>query len=175
MFNFNKERFQLAENLRSALCSSECDKITSLLVFYVNEKFTHQVIYFNIKSSIVLCQGENLHIKFITLLLVANFFLRKYIFVDQVSCFDIKFLIFVWNAIFPLPSQLPRRNKKYMSSLYFHKSRRPGDDPVKRAQVVWKLKKTENSNCNNNCLSMFISCSTSYLISSWQGHVFIRR
>ena len=45
----------------------------------------------------------------------------------------------------------------------------------KRARAVWKLKKTENSNCNNNCLSMFISCSTSYLISSWRGHVFVRR
>ena len=30
--------------------------------------------------------------------------------------------------------------KKYMSSLYFHKSRRPGDDPVKRARAVWKLR-----------------------------------
>ena len=48
--------------------------MSSLLVFYVDEKFTHLVIYFNIKSSIVLCQGENLHIEFITLLLVANFF-----------------------------------------------------------------------------------------------------
>ena len=27
-----------------------------------------------------------------------------------------------------------------MSSLYFHKSRRPGDDPVKRARAVWKLR-----------------------------------
>ena len=117
-------------------------------------KFTYRVYYI-----VISCQ----------------FFLRKYIFVDQVSCFDIKFLIFVWNAIFPLPSQLPRRNKKYMWSLYFRKSRKPGDDPVKRARVVWKLKKTENSNCNNNCLSMFISCSTSYLISSWRGHVFVRR
>ena len=47
----------------------------------------------NLKTNYFLCQGENLHIKFITLLLVTNFFLRKYIFVDQVSCFDIKFLI----------------------------------------------------------------------------------
>ena len=27
-----------------------------------------------------------------------------------------------------------------MSGLYFHKSRRPGDDPVKRARAVWKLR-----------------------------------
>ena len=27
-----------------------------------------------------------------------------------------------------------------MSSLYFHKSRRSGDDPVKRARAVWKLR-----------------------------------
>ena len=27
-----------------------------------------------------------------------------------------------------------------MSSFYFHKSRRPGDDPVKRARAVWKLR-----------------------------------
>ena len=62
--------------LEGALCSSECDKISSLLVFYVDEKFTHQVIYVSTKLSI-LCQGENLHIKFITLLSVANFFLTK--------------------------------------------------------------------------------------------------
>ena len=49
-------------------------KISSLPVFYVDEKFSYQVIYFNTKSSIFLCQGENLHIKFITLLPVANFF-----------------------------------------------------------------------------------------------------
>ena len=34
------------------LCSPECDKMSSLPVFYVDEKFTHQVIYFNTKSSI---------------------------------------------------------------------------------------------------------------------------
>ena len=56
------------------LCSSECDKISSLPVFYVDEKFTHQVIYFNTKLSIFLCQVENLYIKLITLLSVANFF-----------------------------------------------------------------------------------------------------
>ena len=42
-------------------------------------KFTHQVYYIVISS---------------------HFFSRKYIFVDQVSCFDIKFLIFVWNTNF---------------------------------------------------------------------------
>ena len=42
--------------------------------FYVDEKFTHQVIYLNTKSSISLCQDENLHIKFITLLSDAIFF-----------------------------------------------------------------------------------------------------
>ena len=31
---------------------SDCDKISSLPVFYVDGKFTHQVIYFNIKLSI---------------------------------------------------------------------------------------------------------------------------
>ena len=56
------------------VCSSEYDKISRLPVFYVDEKFTHQVIYLNTKSSIFLCQGENLHIKFITLLSDANFF-----------------------------------------------------------------------------------------------------
>ena len=94
--------------------------IPSRLVFMSRWKFTHQVYYI-----VISCQF---------------FFKRKYIFVDQVSCFDIKFLIFVWNTIFPLPSQLRQRNKKYMSSLYFHKSRRPGDDPVKRARAVWKLR-----------------------------------
>ena len=54
--------------------SSECGKISSLPVFYVNEKFTHQVIYLNTKSSIFLSKGDNLHIKFVTLLSVANFF-----------------------------------------------------------------------------------------------------
>ena len=44
------------------------------------------------------------------------------------------------NIIFPLPSQLRGRNKKYMSSLKFHNSRRPGDDPVKRAWAVWNLR-----------------------------------
>ena len=98
------------------VCSSEYDKIsgwapenikvTSFLcrrkIYTSSHLLQYQVVYF-------LCQGENLHIKF---------------------------LIFVWNTIFPLPSQLLRRNKKYMSSLYFHKSRRPGDDPGKRAQAV---------------------------------------
>ena len=42
--------------------------------FYVDEKFTHRVIYFNNELSIFLCHGEDLHIKFITLLSVANFF-----------------------------------------------------------------------------------------------------
>ena len=46
-------------------------KFTSL---YVDEKFTHQVTYFNIKSSIFLCQVENLYIKLITLLSIANYF-----------------------------------------------------------------------------------------------------
>ena len=32
---------------------SDCDKISSLPVFHVDEKFTHQVIYFNIKLSIL--------------------------------------------------------------------------------------------------------------------------
>ena len=94
---------------------SECDKISSLPVFYVDEKFTHQVIYFNTKSYIFLCQVENLYIKFIALSSVANYFSEK--FVDQVSCIDIKFLIFALNIIFPLSSQLRGRNKKYMSSL----------------------------------------------------------
>ena len=101
------------------LCSSECDKISSLPVFYVEEKFTHQVIFFNTKSYIFLCQVENLYIKFITLLSVANYFSEKktHIFVDPVSCFEIKFLIFLLNIIFPLSSQLRGKNKKYMSSL----------------------------------------------------------
>ena len=60
-----------------SICSSECDKISSLSVFYVDEKFTHQIIYFNTKSSIFLCQAEILYIKFITLLSVANFFSAK--------------------------------------------------------------------------------------------------
>ena len=93
-------------NCKGFLCSSESDKISSLLVFYVDKKFTHQVIYFNIKSSIVLCQGENLRVHQVYYIVIScQLFLRKYIFVDQVSCFDIKFLIFVWNTIiFPLPS-----------------------------------------------------------------------
>ena len=91
----------------SDLCLSECDKMSSLLVFYVDEKFTHQVIYLNTKSSIFLCQDENLHIKFITLLSDANFFLTKAVHIcDQVSCFDIKFVIFAWNTTFSLPSEL---------------------------------------------------------------------
>ena len=40
--------------------------ISSLPVFHVDEKFTHQVIYLNTKSSIFLCEGENLHIKSFT-------------------------------------------------------------------------------------------------------------
>ena len=80
---------QQVNESNSVICSSECDKISRLPVFYVDEKFTHQVIYFNTKLSIFLCQGGNLHIKFITL------FITLYIFVDQVSCFDIKFLTFV--------------------------------------------------------------------------------
>ena len=27
-----------------------------------------------------------------------------------------------------------------MPGLYIHKSRRPGNDPVKRARVIWKLR-----------------------------------
>ena len=46
-------------------------KLTS---FYADEKFTHQVIYFNTKSSIFLCQVEDLYIKLITLLSIANYF-----------------------------------------------------------------------------------------------------
>ena len=64
----------VSKNTFATLCSSECGKISNLPVVYVDEKFIHQVIYFNTKSSIFLCQGENLHIKFITLLPVANFY-----------------------------------------------------------------------------------------------------
>ena len=121
------------------LCSSECDKISNLPSFYVDEKFTHQVIYLNTKSSIFLCQGENLHIKFITLLSVANFFSEStYLLIKFLAL--IKFLIFVRNTIFPCLHNFVEGIKKYMSSLYFHKSRRPGDDPVKRARAVWKLR-----------------------------------
>ena len=38
--------------LQTPICSSECDKISSLPVFYVDEIFTHQLIYFHTKSSI---------------------------------------------------------------------------------------------------------------------------
>ena len=62
------------KGIHMAICSSECDKISSLPVFYVDEKFTHQVIYFNTKSYIFLCQVEYLYIKFITLQSVANIF-----------------------------------------------------------------------------------------------------
>ena len=52
---------------QNTICSSECDKMSSLPVFYVDKKFTHQVIYFNTKWSIFLCQVENLYIKFIVI------------------------------------------------------------------------------------------------------------
>ena len=87
--------------LASFLCRRKIYTSSHLLQYQVvyffmsRWKFTHQVYYI-----VISCQ----------------FFLRKYIFVDQVSLFDIKFLIFVWNTIFPLPSRLRRRNKKYMSS-----------------------------------------------------------
>ena len=45
---------QQVNESNSVICSSECDKISRLPVFYVDEKFTHQVIYFNTKSSIFL-------------------------------------------------------------------------------------------------------------------------
>ena len=60
-------------------------------------KFIHQVYYI-----VMSCQ----------------FFWRKYILVDQVSCCDIKFLIFVLNIIFPSPSQLRGRNKKNICQVY---------------------------------------------------------
>ena len=41
-----------AQKDKRDVCSSECDKISSLPVFHVNEKLTHQVIYFYTKSSI---------------------------------------------------------------------------------------------------------------------------
>ena len=43
---------------------------------------------------------------------ILNTYLLLLLFVDQVSSFsDIKFLVFVWNIIFLLPSQLCRKNK----------------------------------------------------------------
>ena len=55
--------------------------IPSRLFFMSRWKFTHQVYYI-----VISCQ----------------FFkqILKYTFVDHVSCFDTKFLIFVWNTIF---------------------------------------------------------------------------
>ena len=86
--------------LKAALFSFECDKMSSLLAFYVDEKFTHEVIYLNTKSSIFLCQGENLQIKFITLLSDANVFLTKAVHIcNQVSCFDIKFLALISSLL----------------------------------------------------------------------------
>ena len=52
--------------------------IPSRLFFMSRWKFTHQVYYI-----VISCQ-----------------FFSRNLFVDQVSCFDIKFLIFVWNTIF---------------------------------------------------------------------------
>ena len=77
-------------------------KFTSFLcqrkIYTSSHLLKYQVVYF-------LCQGKNLHIKFITLLSVVNF-------LNKSTYLLIKFLIFVWNTIFPLPSQLRRRNKK---------------------------------------------------------------
>ena len=75
------------------LCSSKRDKISSLPDFYVDEKFSHQVIYFNTKSSILLCQGEDLHIKFIALLSVANFF-------KEITNLLIKFLALISSFLY---------------------------------------------------------------------------
>ena len=86
------------------LCSSECDKISSLPVFYVDEKFTHWVIYFYVKLKIY--TSSLLHCYQLPIILAK----KKNIFVDQVSCFNIKFLIFALNRIFPLSSQLRGRN-----------------------------------------------------------------
>ena len=54
--------------------------------FYVDEKFTYLVITF-------LCQGENLHIKFITLLSVANFF-------NESTYLLIKFLVLISSFLY---------------------------------------------------------------------------
>ena len=64
------------------ICSSKCDKISSLPVFHVNEKFTHQVIYFNIKLS-----NFYVRVKIYTSSLLDchqfSIFNLKYIFVHQ--------------------------------------------------------------------------------------------
>ena len=103
------------------VCSSEYDKISRLPVFYVDEKFTHQVIYFNTKSSI--------------------FYVKVKIYTSSLLVLMSSFLYLYGIQFFPcLHNFFEGICKKYMSSLYFHKSRRPGDDTGKRAQAVWKLR-----------------------------------
>ena len=99
------------------VCSSECDKISSLLFFYVDEKFTHQVIYFNTKASIVLCQGENLYIKLITLLSVANFFNESAYLLIKFLALISSFLYLYGTQFFPCLNNFVEGIKKYLSSL----------------------------------------------------------
>ena len=120
------------------LCLSESDKISNLPVFYVDEKFTHQVIYFNTKLSIFYAKVKIYTSSLLHCYQLPIFLTKVHIcWSSFLLWYQVSFICMEYN--FPLPSQLGRRNKKYMSSLYFHRSRRPGDDPVERAQVVWKL------------------------------------
>ena len=99
--------------------------LSFLWLHYACPKVTKYQVYQFFMSA------KNLHIKFITLLSVNE---------STYSIYWSSFLYLYGIQIFPFPSQLRRRNKKYMSSLYFHKSRRPRDALVKRAGVVWKLR-----------------------------------
>ena len=73
-----------------AICSSESDKISSLPVFYVDEKFTHQVYHI-----VISCQ-----------------------FFNESTYLLIKFLIFVWNTNFSLAFTTSSKELKNICQVY---------------------------------------------------------
>ena len=129
-----KEFKLLSQYFITFLCSSECDKMPSLPVFYVDKKFTHQVIYFNTKSSIFYVKVKMYTSSLLHQVSVVHNLLIK--FLALISSF-----LYLYGIQFSpcLHNFVEGIKNIYMSSLQFHKSRRPGNHPVKRAWAVWKL------------------------------------
>ena len=76
----NLNLINLSNQVLHVICSSECDKISRLPLFMLTKNL-HIKSFTLIPSHIIifLRQVENLYIKFITLLSVANFFYITYL------------------------------------------------------------------------------------------------
>ena len=90
--------------------------------------------------------------------------------------YQVSYIYLYGIQFFPYRHNFVEGIKKYMSNLYFHKSRRPGDGPVKRARAVWKLRawKFNMAVAMNffttwsNFLKLFCRCSTKAEFLSWR-------